>query len=90
MKISLNELSIYEIENFHKTILKEISSSKTSFTLNFSNVEKIDFSNVQLILSLKKYCDEKKINLKLTNIDARQVKQTFKMFNLYDTLGIST
>lgn len=90
MKISFNELTIYEIEKFHQTILKEIKSSKTSFTLNFSNVEKIDLSNIQLLLSLKKHCDEQNINLKLTNIESRQLKQTFKMFDLHSILGIST
>ena len=53
MKISFSELSVYEVENFQKAILKEIESSKTSFTLNFCDVEKIDFSNIQLLLSLK-------------------------------------
>ncbi|MCU7836797.1 MAG: STAS domain-containing protein [gamma proteobacterium symbiont of Taylorina sp.] len=89
MKILLNELNIYEVENCHKKILKEVQSVKSSFTLNFSNVEKIDLNSIQLILSLKKYCDEKAIHLKLTNIEARQVKQTFKMFNLNQTLGIA-
>ena len=89
MKIPFNELNIYVVENFHKKILKELAQAKTSFTLNFSNVEKIDLITIQLILSLKKYCDDKNINLKLTNIEARQVKQSFKMFNLDQTLGIA-
>jgi ABC-type transporter Mla MlaB component len=51
-------------------------------------VQKIDLSNIQLILSLKKYCDEKNIKLNITNITAKSVKQTLKMFNLNSTLGV--
>ena len=88
MKISFKELNIYEIEKFHQKVLKDILSAKTSFTLNFSDVQKIDLSNIQLILSLKKYCDEKNIKLNITNIKAKQIKQTLKMFNLNSTLGV--
>ena len=88
MKISFKELNIYEIEKFHQKILKDIKTAKTSFTLNFADVQKIDLSNIQLILSLKKYCDEKNIKLNITNIKAKQVKQIFKMFNLNSILGV--
>jgi anti-anti-sigma regulatory factor len=89
MKISFEELTIYEIDSFHKKVLKEIQNSKSSFTLNFASVKKIDLNVIQLLLSIKKYCDEKNINLKLTNIEAKQVKQTFKIFNVENTLGIT-
>jgi len=88
MKISFEELTIYEIDSFHKKVLKEVQNSKSSFTLNFSSVKKIDLNVIQLLLSIKKYCDEHSINLKLTNIEAKQVKQTFKIFNVEDILGI--
>ena len=88
MKISFKELNVYETEKFHQALLKEVHSSKTSLTLNFSNVQKIDFINIQLILSLKKFCDEQNIKLKLTSIKSRQVKQIFTLFNLYEILGI--
>ena len=90
MKILLNELNVYEIEKLHKKILKEIQLVQTSFTLNFTKVEQIDLIGIQLLLSLKKYCDENKIKLKFSNINARQVKQTFKMFNLNQTLDITS
>jgi len=90
MKISYNELTIYEIENLHKKIVKEIAKAKTSFTLNFENVEKIDLSTLQLLLSLKKECESKKIKLKLINTDARQIKKMIKMYNLYEQLGLSS
>ena len=88
MKISFTELNIHESENFHSKILKELESTNSSFTLNFANVKEIDLNSIQLILSLKKYCDENNINLKITNIEARQVKQSFKMYNLNTALGV--
>jgi anti-anti-sigma factor len=90
MKISFKELNIYGIDKFHQKVLKDIETAKTSFTLNFTDVQKIDLSNIQLILSLKKYCDEKNIKLHITNIKAKQVKQTFKMFNLNTVLGVES
>lgn len=59
MKISFSELNMYEVENFHKKVLKDLEKANSSFTLNFSDVQKIDLNNIQLILSIKKYCDEK-------------------------------
>ena len=89
MKIHLEELNIYEVDNFYKKLLKEVTSTKySSFTLNFINVEKIDLSNVQLILSLKKYCDDKNITLKFTNIKSDNVKHILSMFNLNQKLEI--
>ena len=89
MKISYTELTIYEIENLQKKIVKEMAKAKTSFTLNFANVEKIDLSTIQLLLSLKKECESKNIKLKLTNCEARQIKQMIKLFNLKEQLGLS-
>ncbi len=89
MKISFTELNFYESENFHKKILKELESTNSSFTLNFANVKEIDLSSIQLILSLKKYCDTNNIDLTITNIKARQVKQSFKMYNLKTSLGVA-
>lgn len=88
MKVSLDELNIYEIENFYTKLLKEVQNSKSSFTLNFDKVEKIDLNGVQLLLSLKKHCEQNNITLKLTNINSNQIKQTISLLNLTDELGI--
>ena len=90
MKISFNELTIYEIEAFHQKLLKEITPIKNTFTLNFADVQKIDLSNIQLILSLKKYCDDKNIHLKLINIQSKQLKQTFRLFNINERLNLTS
>ena len=88
MKISFTELNMYEVENFHKKVLKDLEKANRSFTLNFADVKKVDLNNIQLLISLKKYCDEKKIDLKVINIESKQIKQMFKMFNINQLIGI--
>ena len=88
MKILHDELTVYEIAKLHLKIVKELTKAKNSFTLNFENVEKIDLSTLQLLLSLKKECESKNIQLKLTHLEARQIKQMIKMFNLKEQLGL--
>ncbi len=88
MKISFTELNMYEVENFHKKVLKDLEKVKSSFTLNFTDVTKIDLNNIQLLLSIKKYCDEKNIDLKITNLNSKQLKQTFKLFEIEKLIGV--
>lgn len=89
MNISFHELSIYEIEQFQKDILQELQSTTQLFTLDFENVEKIDLSSIQLLLSVKKYCDEKNIKFDIVNLHSKHIKQTFNIFNLNSNLGVS-
>ena len=88
MKITLKEINIYEVDKLHQKILKEILIAKSAYTLNFINVEKIDLSAIQLILSLKKYCITNKIILKITNIVSEQIKDLFKLFSIDEQLGL--
>lgn len=89
MKITFDELNIAHTENFHSLLLENLKEeAKETFSLNFENVEKIDLSNIQLIVSLKKYCDNNNIQLKLENINSEQIKQSIKIYNLNDKLGI--
>ena len=90
MKISFNELSIYEVENFKQEILNalEENEDKNIFELDFEFVESIDLSSIQILLSLKKYCDKEKLKLQLININAKAIKQKFKLLNLNEVLGV--
>ena len=56
MKIDKDELTIYEVETFHKELLAEFD--KGDVTVDISNVNKIDMSVIQLLLSAKKSCKE--------------------------------
>ena len=88
MKVALKEINIYEIEKLYKKIFKDVSSVKSSYTLNLENVEKIDLSGVQLILSLKKYCDKNGITLKIININFQQLIDIFELFSLNKSLEL--
>ncbi len=90
MTLGFDELNIYEISNFKQEILNalEENESKDKFELDFEFVESIDLSSIQLLLSLKKYCDDKKLKLQLININAKSIRQKLKLFNLNETLGV--
>ena len=90
MTVGFDELNIYEISNFKQEILNtlEENESKDKFELDFEFVESIDLCSIQLLLSLKKYCDEKKLKLQLININAKSIRQKLKLFNLNETLGV--
>ncbi len=90
MKITFDELNIARTENFHDSILEKLKDNKgDTFTLDFESVEKIDLSNIQLLISLKKYCNANNIELKLDNLNSEQIKQSIKIYNLDEQLGIS-
>ena len=82
MKIAMSKLTFYEAEEFHKLVLGEVKSAKKQFTLDFSQVEKIDFCGIQLLLSLKKYCEANRISFTLTNVNAPKVRQAFLLMDL--------
>ena len=88
MKISFDDLSIYNIEKLHKDILEELKVINNTFSLNFEEVSSIDLNFVQMLISLKKYCESKNIALELININTRQVKQMIKTLNLNEFLGL--
>ena len=88
MTILINDLNIYKIEEFHNELIKELELKNDLLSLDFTNVEKIDLSSIQLILSTKKYCDVNNIKFTITDIKTKQVKQMLKMFNLYEKLGV--
>lgn len=59
MKIEFNELTINEIDSFYNSLLS-IDASEGKILLDFEDVEIIDLSIYQLLISFKKYCDSKK------------------------------
>ena len=88
MLILFEELDIYKTEQFYKSILDELETIDDVFVLDFKNVQKIDLASIQLILSLKNFCDLKNIILNIKNINSRQIKQIFQLFNLKEKLGL--
>ncbi|MEA3315832.1 MAG: STAS domain-containing protein [Campylobacterota bacterium] len=89
MKISLADLNFYSIEKFKNELNQSLLDiEESTIELDFSIVEKIDLVSIQLLLSLNKYCNNNSLNLKCININAKQVKQKLKLFNLNETLGV--
>jgi anti-anti-sigma regulatory factor len=89
MQISWNALNMYEIENFHKELLAQITTLEgAEFLLDFANVEQIDLANVQLLFSLKKMCQNQHIKLIFINIHSKQIKNLFLTFALYDIFEV--
>jgi len=83
MKIQTQELNIYNVDDLYNDLLSHLKSiDGNEFILDFSDVDKVDLSAFQLLLSLKKSCELKNIDFKISNISSKQVKQFFKMFNI--------
>ncbi|WP_455755957.1 STAS domain-containing protein [Sulfurimonas sp.] len=89
MKVLFSELGVLETEKFHQLLLDKIEHIEEDvLTLDFSDVERIDLSNFQIIISLKKYCDTKDISLKLENMNSKDIKKSIQIYNLYEALGL--
>ena len=88
MVIRFTELNMYEVENFYKDIMEDLANGEPSFILDFINVKKIDLNNIQLILSIKKFCDQQNIKFQIININSKQIEQIFKMINIKKLIGL--
>lgn len=89
MKIEFEELSISEAETFYKVLLEYTKTLEgNELVLDFSEVEKIDLSIIQIFYALKNYTSKLNINLKSINISSTQLQQTIKIYNLENILGI--
>lgn len=91
MKIEFEELSISEIEVFNEQIIKALEELEgDQFVLDFYNVDRIELSVIQLLLSLKKYCDDSNINLVFENINANHLLESLKIYNLEKLFGVES
>jgi len=54
MKTETDELTIYEVESFHKELLDAFE--KGDLSVDISSLNKIDMSAIQLLISAKKSC----------------------------------
>ena len=68
MKIEFTSLTIYEVEKFQEILLNLLKKDE-DIELDFSNVEKIDMTVIQLLISFQKSCDSQSKFLKLKNIN---------------------
>lgn len=90
MKIDFDELTIINAEKLYKSIIEVLENEfPEKLILDMSNVEKIDLCNIQLLLSLNKFCKNQNITFELTNITSKQINQTFCTYGLEETLKVS-
>lgn len=89
MKIPFHEIGMIELEQFHKMLLESVENKDVeSLVLDFSDVSKMGLCSVQVLISLKKYCDEFNIELKLENMGSSQLKNSIQTYKLDEILGI--
>lgn len=89
MKISFEEITINEIEEFYKMIQEELNSlSEKKLVLDFENVEQIDLITIQILISLKKYCNDKQIELEFLNMSSRNILESIEVYNLQKHLEL--
>jgi len=68
-EISYKKITIYEVNSFVKELNEYLSEEKKSYALNMKDVEKIDMTAVQAILSADKSCKEKGAQLLLYDLN---------------------
>jgi len=91
VKIIFDELCIQEVDSFYKILKQELSILQGNpLILDFSNVEKIDMSAIQVLISLKKQCEISNIDLIYLNMNSPQVQSSIDTFNLNEDLGLKS
>ena len=86
-KLKYDKLTIYEVEDLHKKILKDLKKEEGDLTLDFTSIQKIDMTAIQLLLSIKKTCESKSNKLILINL-SDGIKETLKLSGCDLLLGV--
>ena len=88
MYIEKDELTIYDVETLHQSLLKEFERDEV--IIDMKNVNKIDMSAIQLFVSTQKSCieDSKKFELQNVNGEVLTIlKNSASEFLLGDANG---
>jgi len=89
MKIEFSEISMIEIESFYTQLLEDVSTFHgETYSLDFVNVEVLSLPAIQVLLALKKHCDDENIKLECLNITSDSILQSLEIYNLKDKLGV--
>ena len=84
MKFDTDELTIYEVESLHKSLLQEFK--KGDIFIDISSVNKVDMSVIQLFLSAKKSCAESSKSFEIKGANS-EVKKLFSDAGCTSLLG---
>lgn len=85
MKLQNNNFTIYEVEEIKKDFSQLLEKEKISIDLE--NVTKIDMSSIQLLLALKKSCDESNKEFEIKNIK-EEILSSFEITGIAYVLGV--
>jgi len=89
VKLEFTEISMIEIESFYVQILEDIKSfTGEIYTVDFSNVEILSLPAIQVLISLKNYCENRNIKLECINISSSSILQSLETYNLKEKLGV--
>ena len=72
-KLEYNKLTIYEVEELHKILLENYLKN-SELALDMQEVQKIDMTAIQLLLSTQKSCKDKDIAFSLHNLSDEIIK----------------
>lgn len=85
MKLSNNNFTIYETEEIKKDFIELLKEE--TIILDFENISKIDMSAIQLLISLKKNCDDLNKTFEIVNIK-EEILNSFEITGTAYILGV--
>lgn len=85
MKLKSSSFTLYEVEEIKEEFIKELSKDK--LCIDFENITKIDMSAIQLLISLKKSCEEKNKSFEIKNIK-EEILDCFNITGTAQSLGV--
>jgi MFS superfamily sulfate permease-like transporter len=80
IKIDKAELTFDNVKEVYELFKSHLEDNPIE--IDFKEVKKVELPHIQMILSLKKYCESHNKELKLLNIESNQMKEEFKLFKL--------
>lgn len=85
MKLKSSSFTLYEVEAIKEDFIKEFSKNK--LCIDLENITKIDMSAIQLLISLKKSCEEKNKSFEIKNIK-EEILDCLHITGTNESLGV--
>ena len=86
MKIEDDKFTILNIRDIYQVLLEQYNS-KDDLELDFTNIDEIDISGIQLLLSLKQSCDKNNKQFKIINIKD-EILYSLELIDTKTMLGV--
>jgi anti-anti-sigma factor len=86
MLIENDKITIHKIRDIYQNI-KEKFDTSNNITIDMKNIDEIDLSGLQLLISLKKSCDKENKEFQLINIKD-ELLYSFELSGTDEILGI--